>query len=842
MRRLVTLFIGLTLILPVTLDAQQSIRSYTRDFEKRDGYFPMYWDEEGGRLHCELFEARVGNYPPWSLHGEVTDVASKNPGLDLQLETSGFPLSFLKERIVGSGLPWLHALEMTGQASMSVALTGRAASPRLTGKLHLTGERFESTGVLLEPFEMELPFACRTAECLVQEARVHGKTVTLDFANGRGVRHQFSNAQLRVPQLQFVPGALRVSEAEFRADRIAIGRGRKPSLSERGVALVGDVEMDLPGNRVTLANYRLRSDTLGQITGDIDCQLGETVTVQATARHRGVDLKNLRDRFAKTVSALREYALEGTAAVQGAWTMRIPRQGVTGVRGELDVTLRDGSVASLDGTRVAAGIRAQGSGRFDFSVPVKRAAFDLETRVSHLEMLWGSFYGDFSQRPLSLKAEGVYHPKADRLDLSHLSVGLTNLGRFLASGSLWNVRSNPVFDARLRLEELSNGDAYEFFVRETFQESFPLLGTLTLNGRTDLDLTVTGTRQRLGVRGEVRVADMNLQSEAAGIGLSGFELRLPVDIAPDKTAAVHVPRRTGSLRLSNLVWKALETGPVELFPALQQDVLAFRGDVALPLFGGRAVFKEIVYRDLFNPERRLGLSVDIQAFDLSKMSVALGLPRFQGTLSGTIPTVTFAGRQLRTTGAIVLTLFGGEATIEGISIHNVFSPVASMEATVALREIDLGRLTDTFEFGHISGILEGYVRDLVISNGQPESFRAHLGTVERKGVPQRISVEALEKISILGSGASPSIFGRGVYRLFKEYRYAKLGFSGRLRNDNFTLRGIVREGDLEYLVRGGVLPPKVNVINYTQEISFREMVKRLKRVQLAGEAETRPRE
>ena len=77
---------------------------------------------------------------------------------------------------------------------------------------------------------------------------------------------------------------------------------------------------------------------------------------------------------------------------------------------------------------------------------------------------------------------------------------------------------------------------------------------------------------------------------------------------------------------------------------------------------------------------------------------------------------------------------------------------------------------------------------------------------------------------------------------FKDKIYANLGFSGRLRNDNFTLRGIVREGGLEYLVRGGVLPPKVNVINYTQEISFREMVKRLKRIQLAGEAEKSMRE
>ena len=148
-------------------------------------------------------------------------------------------------------------------------------------------------------------------------------------------------------------------------------------------------------------------------------------------------------------------------------------------------------------------------------------------------------------------------------------------------------------------------------------------------------------------------------------------------------------------------------------------------------------------------------------------------------------------------------------------------------------------MTDTFEFGHISGILQGYVRDLEVVNGQPARFDALLETVKKKGVDQRMSVQALEKITILGSGATPSLFGKGIYRLFKEYRYAKMGFESRLRNDHFQVRGIEVIGDREYLVVGSLLPPKVNVINYTQNISFKEMVNRLKRIEAAGGAETR---
>jgi hypothetical protein len=109
--------------------------------------------------------------------------------------------------------------------------------------------------------------------------------------------------------------------------------------------------------------------------------------------------------------------------------------------------------------------------------------------------------------------------------------------------------------------------------------------------------------------------------------------------------------------------------------------------------------------------------------------------------------------------------------------------------------------------------------------------------VERKGINQLISVEALKKISILGSGTPASVLSSGIYQFFKEYRYKKMGFRGTLKNDNFLLLGIEAEGNREYIVRGGLLPPKVDVISYTQNVSFQEMLKRLKRVKQLDKGE-----
>jgi hypothetical protein len=54
MRNFVIAVLAAILIVPDAASAQESISRYTRDFEKRDGYFPLYWDSAEGRLLLEI--------------------------------------------------------------------------------------------------------------------------------------------------------------------------------------------------------------------------------------------------------------------------------------------------------------------------------------------------------------------------------------------------------------------------------------------------------------------------------------------------------------------------------------------------------------------------------------------------------------------------------------------------------------------------------------------------------------------------------------------------------------------------------------------------------------------
>jgi hypothetical protein len=504
----------------------------------------------------------------------------------------------------------------------------------------------------------------------------------------------------------------------------------------------------------------------------------------------------------------------------------------------MDLRFTGVGFSSPDATKVAEGAVINVSSLFNFRPARKKLALDLDVHATGFELLLGRFYGDFTDRRVQFSARTEYAGSEDLLVIPQADLNLPDMGTLLISGQVSRLTQDPLFASEAQLVAFSNKQAYDFFIRDTFKESFPFLGELEIDGYTSAVLSAKGTKSRFGVKGMVQVKDMKMVSRDLGLDITGIDVALPVDASYPQAALPSKSEDFGSLQISRLSWHDVEITDLVIFPSLWQNSLVIRDDIALPFFGGTLVLQDIIYKDILYPQRNLRLSASADSLDLAQMSSALGIPEFRGTLSGTIPMATLSGNHLFTEGEIDLTLFGGEMKIGEISVSNLFSPAASIKSSLEFKKIDLSQLTDTFEFGHISGILQGYVRDLEIVKGQPESFEALFETVKRKGTPQKISVEALEKITILGSGTTPSLFGKGVYRLFKQYRYSKMGFRSRLKNDNFNLLGIDVIGGREYLVRGSILPPKVNVINYTRNISFREMVKRLKRIQTTGEAET----
>ena len=121
---------------------------------------------------------------------------------------------------------------------------------------------------------------------------------------------------------------------------------------------------------------------------------------------------------------------------------------------------------------------------------------------------------------------------------------------------------------------------------------------------------------------------------------------------------------------------------------------------------------------------------------------------------------------------------------------------------------------------------------LEIVDGQPQRFSLRLETVKRKGVSQKINIRAVDNIARLGGGASPFMGMAGSFaKIFREFPYRKIGIAAELENDSFRVNGTIKEGGIEYLVKKGGLSG-VNVVNLNPDnrISFKDMIKRIKRI------------
>ncbi len=504
------------------------------------------------------------------------------------------------------------------------------------------------------------------------------------------------------------------------------------------------------------------------------------------------------------------------------------------------MALRGGSFSTPDGEEAGEGIKAEIRGDISLKLPSLEAGFSLEAEAGGFELLAGSFYGSFKDNPIRLRARGIYNAEEDRLNLRDLTMALSPVGRVNVSGEIRSMgTAAPGLDLHVGPVVINNKGAYDLFIRDTFKEAIPMLRGLEVEGRTGLDLRVKGGLNDLVVSGDLTVKDGGVRDKEGKALVRDVDIHLPLKV---RYPGEGKPRRGrgkgqkgfGLVRIGKVSWGPLETGAIEARPVIRDNTLRVERDVVIPVFGGSVTLKDIVFEDLLSPARELTLNVDVSGIDLKKAGSAIGLPPFEGEVSGSIPGVRLKGNKLTTGGEIKLSLFGGEVRLSRMSVGEVFSPVPSFKSSVEIRDLNLGALTGAFEFGTITGVLEGSVKDLVIVKGQPESFFADLHTVKRSGVSQRISTKALENVSILGTGAVASVLNRGIYRLFDEYRYSKMGFQAQLNNDELLLLGIETEGDKGYIIKGATFPPKVDVVSYTERISFKEMMRRIERVNLSG--------
>ena len=579
----------------------------------------------------------------------------------------------------------------------------------------------------------------------------------------------------------------------------------------------------------------------------------ETVTVETTGKHaafgqlKAVAKTEVNDALPWSLNATLSAIDLGKAftALQPllsgdakGWTMRGTAKLEAALQGtytDKQLTLNSKSllsfrkmgVSSPDSTISAQGITGSAELKMQYAASDKKVIFSLTSTQQHGEQLWKEYYNSVNGKKASIAADGHLFLTQEKPFSLNAKLDLFQTGEYAVSinGAKddWLMKASALHVSHTKL--------IDTLLKEYLNNTSGGLKGLTASGSSSLEATVQRKNEITAVSGVFSMADTTIKAPALELSIQRVSVDLPFDLThPSSARQKSVSRALGHIRFGDIQRKKLSIENLTIPVTITQNMLEVPERVVIPFYSGTVHLYAILADDILSPDMRVRFGLKVENLNLGRLTQRLLKNEFPGRINADFGVMTYQKNGLKSQGTAVVNVFDGEITATNFFARDITLPSRSFGGDVTIKNINLEEVTKKIEIGKMSGILEGSLKGFTMEYGQPSNFILELGTVEKPGISQKISADAINNISILGAGTG-SVLNHGVTKYFKEYPYSKIGIRCVLRNDQFTVNGTIIEGDTEYLVRRGFLRG-VDVVNQNRNnaISFRDMQERLQRI------------
>lgn len=469
-----------------------------------------------------------------------------------------------------------------------------------------------------------------------------------------------------------------------------------------------------------------------------------------------------------------------------------------------DVRLRAAGFDGSGGTVAGQGVSA--SGRLNIDIDDDASRIDVDSSLRGGELLLGSLYAKLPtdhdvrlvvsarSRGAGLQLQNLRVADPDALNLEG-SIG------FAADGSLRTLDIRR-FQATLPAAYARYGKAW-----------LSTLGIENLRGKGRL-----GGHFALGPDGPTSfslVADDVDLTDPGLISVSGLDGAL--DWA-----------RSGSRPATRLGWKSLRlysipNGAAEAKWRSVGGALTLQQALDVPVLGGTLSVRALDWKPAAARGQRLQTSLVMTGIDLPRLCKAFGWPAFKGTLAGAIPGLRYVDDRFDLDGGLSLNVFGGFVDVTRLSLQQPFGSTPVLAGDMHLHQLDLGAITDVFDFGKITGRMHGSVKNLRLVSWNPVAFDASL-LADDGG---RISQRAVNNLTEVGGGGVAAGLQSAVLKLFDSFGYRRIGLRCTLQGSTCHMDGLEPEGDGFLIVDGRGLP-HLKVVGHQREVSWPTLVARLK--------------
>lgn len=425
---------------------------------------------------------------------------------------------------------------------------------------------------------------------------------------------------------------------------------------------------------------------------------------------------------------------------------------------------------------------------------------------------------DLAETSLNLQGRGIWHPKSKKLEV--IEATFKQQGVLQAKLNLL-MTNNEVENLNIDIKSTRLAPLYQYWLQPFAVGT--AVDNLTLAGDVGLHYQQQQTSYQL---------QLGLDNVSVDDALARFEFKaLTGDLAwtnQDIALPVNLQWQSGTLY-------AIPLGQSQLTAQTQAEGLSLLAPWHIPILDGELKIKELALQSPTGKPTYWIFEGLLTPISMTALSQKLGWPTLHGKLSGVIPRVTYDKQHIKVDGALMVKLFGGTTIIHDLSLTEPLGAIPQLYGNIDLIGFDLETMTETFDFGKITGKLEGKVQNLRLANWQPVAFDAYIRTPINDKTRHRISQQAINSLSVLGGGTS-GLLSRSALRFFDDFSYQRLGLSCRLINEVCEMTGAEEAERGYYIVKGGGLPPRINVRGFTRRVDWPVLVERLKAVRSSAGA------
>ena len=451
------------------------------------------------------------------------------------------------------------------------------------------------------------------------------------------------------------------------------------------------------------------------------------------------------------------------------------------------------------------------------------------------EALYDRYYLNLKKNPIVTSCNGAYDLQKKMVELSRLRFDLKGILPLEIQGFFKQGPSKANADFTLILPKVPLKPIFHHFLEEPYKTEKPFLATLETEGTVSAKFRINGFQDAWQVKGRFGWLGGTFSLPEKGIALKEINLDLPVWYRTG-IAKSAVKTLSGKLEVQSITVPLLPEQPLSILLDTGPNRMSVEAPTVIKVPGGDIRLGSVQVEKLFGPDLTIHTRLEFDEIKLQPLLSKIWTRPLKGTLTGRLNPIRYENHAVTTIGELKAEVFEGNIILSDLGASGVFTSAPVFKLNVKWEDLLLSEMTTDTAFGTIEGVLEGQVRDVEMAYGQPQRFNLFLETVKTKGISQKISVKAVENIAQIGGGQSPFIGLAGAFAsFFKKFPYEKIGIRSSLENDVFTVNGIIREGDTEYLVKRGRFSG-VNIVNQNPDnrVSFKDMVKRIKRIGSKG--------